>query len=203
MLDEGTNECFLLSLSSLRKIVLPPLLTPVEPLFGCAISSPTPPDCTIVFSTFRENYMVYWQPGDEDWWELPDEADGTYEFITGDIVSARGQMYVRTDMHTLIAIDVSMPSSDGIDIERRGIPHPSVMRWRCEESLVESDGDIFLLQFYIHGIYNSEVVDMDIHCLDTSAYIRNKVESIGDRTIFASDNNCVMLSSASTAGYAY
>lgn len=199
MFEEGTSQCFLLSLTSLRKIPLPPLLTPVELLYGCAISSPTPPDCTIVFSTFNENYLVYLQPGDEEWWHLPDETDDTYEFIMGRIVSARGRMYVSTEKGTFIAIDVSMPSSDGIDIERRGIPHPSIMRWRCEERLVESDGDIFLLQFYFHGTYNSEVVDMDIHRLDTSAYVWNKVESIGDRTIFAG-NNCVVLSGASRAG---
>ncbi|CAO2046890.1 unnamed protein product [Urochloa humidicola] len=40
---------------------------------------------------------------------------------------------------------------------------------------------------------------MDIHLLDTSAYVWNKVESIGDRTIFVGDN-CVVLPSASGAG---
>nr|CAB3450601.1 unnamed protein product [Digitaria exilis] len=196
---EDTSQCFLLSLSSLRKIPLPPLLMPVELLSRCAISSPTPPECTIVFST-NEDYLVYCRPGDEEWCGLPDETDGTYVLIKGDIASARGRMYVPTEVSTFIAIDVSMPSSYGVAIERRGIPHPNPMRWRCEERLVQSDGDILLLQFYIHGFHNSEVVDMDIHRLDTSAYIWNKVESIGDRTIFVSDNNCVVLSSASRAG---
>ena len=57
---------------------------------------------------------------------------------------------------------------------------------------MEFDGDIYLLQFYIHGFYNSEIVDIDIHILDTSAYVWNKVESIGDRTIFASENFVVL-----------
>lgn len=183
MLDEGTKECFLLSLASLCKIPLPPLRTTRE-LSLCALSSPTiPPDCTIVFSTYNDKYLVYCRPGDEKWRQrkLPDK-------FMGNIVSSRGRMYVRSMMDTFIAIDVSMPSSYGVHIKRSGIPHPSTMRWRSEESLVESDGKIFLLQFYIHGFHNSEVIDMDIHLLDTSAYVWNKVESIGDRTIFAGDN---------------
>ncbi|CAL4887028.1 unnamed protein product [Urochloa decumbens] len=195
MFDEGTDECFLLNLTSLCKIPLPPLLTTVG---QCALSSPTPPDCTVVFSTYDGNCVLCCRPGDEEWRKLTDETDGPYAM--GDIVSFRGTMYVSTDMSTFTAIDVSTPSSSGVAIERRGIPHPSMMRWRYKQMLVESDGDIFLLQFYIHGIYSSEVVDMDIHRLDTSAYVWNKVESIGDRTIFAGDDNCVVLPSASRAG---
>ncbi|KAF8765444.1 hypothetical protein HU200_008589 [Digitaria exilis] len=81
MLEEDTSQCFLLSLSSLRKIQLPPLLTPVELRSRCAISSPTPPEC-IVFST-NGDYLVYCRPGDEEWWGLPDETDGTYVLING------------------------------------------------------------------------------------------------------------------------
>ncbi|CAN6252109.1 unnamed protein product [Urochloa humidicola] len=203
MFDEGTGECFLLNLTSLCKIPLPPLETAVaESLWQCALSSPTPPDCTIVFSTYNDNYVLCCRPGDEEWRKLTDETDetddDTYKFL-GDIVSSRGTMYVRAEMNTFTAIDVSMPSSSGVAIEWRGIPHPSKMRWRSEEMLVESDGDIFLLQFYIHGIYSSEVVDMDIHLLDTSAYVWEKVESIADRTFFVGDN-CVGLASASRAG---
>ncbi|KAG2660349.1 hypothetical protein PVAP13_1KG433705 [Panicum virgatum] len=193
MLDEATGECFLLSLVSVRRIQLPPLLKPVEELGGCALSSPTPPDCTIVFSTSYRNYLLYCRPGDKEWRELPVESDGTYRFVMGDIVSSRGRMYMPTEMSTLITIDVSMPSSCGIAIGRRGIPHPSKMRWWCEESLVEFDGDIYLLQFYIHGFYNSEIVDIDIHILDTSAYVWNKVESIAGE-------NFVVLPSASRVG---
>ncbi|RLM78840.1 hypothetical protein C2845_PM12G22580 [Panicum miliaceum] len=77
VLDEATGECFLFSLVSLRRIPLPPLLKPVEALGRCALSSPTPPDCTIVFSTSYRNYLVYCRPGDEEWRELPVETDGT------------------------------------------------------------------------------------------------------------------------------
>ncbi|OEL33205.1 hypothetical protein BAE44_0005776, partial [Dichanthelium oligosanthes] len=101
-----------------------------------------------------------------------------------------------TDMNTFIAVDASLPSCDaGASVERRGIPHPSTMRWGHTERLVESDGDVFLPQFYTHGFYNLEVIDMDIHRLDTSRYVWEKVESIGDRSIFVA-GNCVVLSSA-------
>jgi hypothetical protein len=92
MLGEATGECFLFSLVSLRRIPLPPLLKPVEALGRCALSSPTPPDCTIVFSTSYRNYLVYCRPGDEEWRELPVETDGTYRFVLGDIVRSRGRM---------------------------------------------------------------------------------------------------------------
>ncbi|CAN6244896.1 unnamed protein product [Urochloa humidicola] len=201
MFDEGTGECFMFNLTSLCKIPLPPLLTTVaESLWQCALSSPTPPDCTIVFSTYGDKYVLCCRPGDEEWRKVTNETDDDRYNFLGDIVSSRGTMYVLTGMSTFTAIDVSMPSCSGVAIERRGIPHPSTMRWRSEEVLVGSDGDIFLLQFYIHGIYSSEVVDMDIHLLDTAAYVWNKVESIGDRTFFVGDDNCVVLSYASRAG---
>ncbi|CAL4974114.1 unnamed protein product [Urochloa decumbens] len=190
MFDGGTKECFLVSLVSLSRISLPPLLTPLENIYMCALSSPTLPDCTIMFIAERikyggdeeeeeERYLVYCRPGDEEWWELDDETD---------------------DMHTFVAVNAALSSSSDAYIERRGIPHPSKMRCGQNTYLVESDGDVFLLQFYTHGFYNSEVIDMDIHRLDTSGYVWEKVESIGDRTIFVSSNNCVALSSASRAG---
>ncbi|OEL16861.1 hypothetical protein BAE44_0022117 [Dichanthelium oligosanthes] len=63
MLDDGTIECFMISL---------------EHLFRCALSSPTPPDCTIVFTTDtyddddddddedEKNYLLYCRPGDKE-----------------------------------------------------------------------------------------------------------------------------------------
>ncbi|CAL4967880.1 unnamed protein product [Urochloa decumbens] len=202
MSDEGTDECFLLSLASLCKIPLPPLpADDAQSLSQCALSSPTPADCTVVFSTNFDNYLLCCRPGDEGWRKLPVETDGTYRLAMGSIVSSRGRMYADTEMGTFIAVDASMPSSSGVAIERTGIPRPSTMRWPCKSSLVESDGEIFLLQFYIHGFWHSsEVVDVDIHLLDTSAYVWNKVESIGDRTIFVAGDNCVVLPSASRAG---
>ncbi|CAL4947485.1 unnamed protein product [Urochloa decumbens] len=215
MFDGGTKECFLVSLVSLSRISLPPLLTPLENIYMCALSSPTLPDCTIMFISERikyggggggdgdeeeERYLVYCRPGDEEWWELDDETDGTYHAIFDKIVGSQGTMYVRTDMHTFVAVNAALSSSSDACIERRGIPHPSTMRWSRKEYLVESDGDVFLVQFYTHGFYNSEVVDIDIHRLDTSGYVWEKVESIGDRTIFVSSSNCVVLSSASRAG---
>ncbi|KAL6657318.1 hypothetical protein ACP70R_005098 [Stipagrostis hirtigluma subsp. patula] len=201
MFDEGTSECFLLSLASMSKISLPPLLTSVEPLSRCALSSsPALPGCTVMFSTFLENYLVYCKPGDEEWWQLTDETDDTYSSIIGDIVCSHGRMYVSNDMSKFITIDVTVPSDYEPPIDRRGIPHPATMRWRCEERLVESDdGGVFLLQLYIHGFYESDLIDMDIHRLDASLDAWNKVEDIGDRAIFVA-RNCVVLSPASRAG---
>ncbi|CAL5020474.1 unnamed protein product [Urochloa decumbens] len=177
---------FLLSLTSLRKIPLPPLLMHVA---RCAlISSPTPPDCIAPscspHSTTTTCYAAGRPGDDEEWRKLPVGTDG-------DIVCSRGKMYVPTEIDAFVAIDASMPSSSGVAmLNGRAYPTPSTMRWRSQASLVESDGDVFLLQFYVHGFNSSEVVDMDIHLLDTSACVWNKVESIGDRTIFVGDN-CV------------
>ncbi|TVU43599.1 hypothetical protein EJB05_10082, partial [Eragrostis curvula] len=209
MLDEDTKECFMMSVSTHTQISLPPLPIPEEELYRCALSSPTPgPDCTVMFTALApatddddqdETYLIYCRPGDEEWLELHDETEGNDDIECDDIIGSRGKMYVNTYMNTFVAIDASLSSSDEATIERRDIPHPSTMRWGCKDYLVESDGQAFLVQFYTHGIYNSEVIDMDIHCLDTSEYVWNKVESIGDRTIFAG-NNCVVLSSASRLG---
>ncbi|TVU27869.1 hypothetical protein EJB05_19370, partial [Eragrostis curvula] len=220
LLDKGTKECVMMSLASFSKISLPPLLAPVEKLGSCVLSSSTPPDCTVMFAATEEKqddsesdedgsdedddedtgYMLYCRPGDKDWWGLYDDENDHAIDKNSITMASQGTVYVRTDRRTFIAIDASLSSSDEATIERRGIPHPTRMRWACnEEYLVESDGDVFLLQFYTHGFRNSEVVDMDIHRLDTSVYAWKKVESIGDRTFFVGDDNCVALSSASRA----
>ncbi|TVU37134.1 hypothetical protein EJB05_10431, partial [Eragrostis curvula] len=204
MFDADTDECFLMSLSSLSKISLPPLVTK-DFVYKAALSSPTPPDCTIMIianedDTEYGNYLLYCRPGDEEWQEWRDDTDDAIDFNTG-IVGSRGTMYLSTIKYTFIAIDASLSSSSDYkaNIKRRGIPNPSIMRWARQYYLVQSDGDVFHLQFYTHGLYNSEVIDMDIHRLDTSEYVWNKVESIGDRAIFIG-GNCVVLSSASRAG---
>ncbi|KAL6896651.1 hypothetical protein ACP4OV_007223 [Aristida adscensionis] len=204
MLDERTKECFLLSVASLSKISLPPLLLSPEPLYWCALSSsPALPDCTVMFATRFEDYLLYCRLDDEEWWELSDEANDAYELFVGDIAAgSRGRMYASTDMNTFIMVNTSVPSPSSPTIDRRGIPSPARMRWRCEKRLVESDdGDVFLLQLYFHGFHESDLIDINIHRLDTSEYVWNKVESIGDRTIFVGDNNHAVLLSASRAGY--
>ncbi|KAK3139287.1 hypothetical protein QOZ80_5AG0380730 [Eleusine coracana subsp. coracana] len=167
MLDEDTMECFMMSLVSLSKISLPPLPSyvtpPLEKLCTCALSSsPTLPDCTIMFTATEDNsdddddicYMLYCCPGDEDWYELYAQSDGTYYTIDCySIVGSQGTMYVGTDRYSFIAVDASSSSCQAT-IKKRGIPHPSTMRWGCNKKcMVESDGDVFLLQFYTHGFY--------------------------------------------------
>ncbi|RLN29319.1 hypothetical protein C2845_PM05G10080 [Panicum miliaceum] len=82
-------------------------------------------------------------------------------------------MYVSAGMDTLsIVLDASLSCANvGC------IPHPSTTRWSHRQRLVESDGDVLLLQFYTHGFYNSEVIDMDIHRLDTSRHVWEKLMS--------------------------
>ncbi|CAL4954610.1 unnamed protein product [Urochloa decumbens] len=142
MFDGGTKECFLVSLISLSRISLPPLLTPLENLYMCALSSPTLPDCTIMFIAERikyggdddddeeeERYLVYCRPGGEEWWEVDNETDGTYDAMFDKIVGSQGTMYVRTEMNTFVAVNAALSSSSDAYIERRGIQHPSKMRW--------------------------------------------------------------------------
>ncbi|KAJ1292516.1 hypothetical protein BS78_02G397300 [Paspalum vaginatum] len=196
MLDDDTHECFMVSLASpsLGKISPPPLAIPVEHLFRCALSSLAPPDCTIMFTTDthdddEDNYLMYCRPGDKEWWVVGDDDDETTtgddtaycygnEALCAQIVGSRGTMYMRTDMDTFIAIDASLSCSASADIRKKGIPHSSPMRWGRIERLVECGGDVLYMQFYTHGLFNSEVIDMDIHSLDTSTYVWEKVESI-------------------------
>jgi hypothetical protein len=187
---------------------------PVDKLGGCALSSPTLPDCNIMITATEESdddeidyqdttYMLYcWPADDDDWTTLEDENDGTYRILDYHygIFGWQGTIYACTDRRAFVAIDAS--GSYEATIEKRDIPHPGKMRWGCQkECWVESAGDVFLLKFYTHGrFYNSEVIDMDIHRLDTTSgvYAWNKVAGIGDRTIFVGDN-CVALSSATRA----
>ncbi|KAF0907617.1 hypothetical protein E2562_018418 [Oryza meyeriana var. granulata] len=75
MLDVLTKECFLLSFTSHAKIPLPPLLDlPKERLdliFNCALSSQTPPDCTVMVAVCRGKSLLYCRPNDSRWSLLP------------------------------------------------------------------------------------------------------------------------------------
>ncbi|KAF8681677.1 hypothetical protein HU200_045103 [Digitaria exilis] len=59
---------------------------------------------------------------------------------------------------------------------------------------VESDGDIFLVRFYLHSRQGLEVTNIDIHRMDTLNYVWRRVDNICGATFFLG-SNCVAVSS--------
>ncbi|KAL6606646.1 hypothetical protein ACP70R_042299 [Stipagrostis hirtigluma subsp. patula] len=212
MLDEETKDCFLLDLASLATVPLPPLLEPLPswPRPGCALSSPTPPDCTVavVVSEGGES-LLYCRPGDAAWSKFALEGHSFLRVMHG----SRGRIYLTSQEDwELIVVDMDSPS--GVHVEERDGGGgdtttryvPKAYAQRCplhadylSEWVESPSGEVFLLRINMYGMNSLAFRDLDIHRFDPSDLSFELVESIGDRTIFASMDS-VMVSPATAAG---
>lgn len=193
MFDEGTRECFLSNITSHSKISLPPLLEPLESLNRCALSSPTPPDCTIMFASNGGTFVLYCRPGDKEWTKY--HVDLENDNFVGTIFGCKGKMYVQIT-NSCVVINTT---SSNVHVEKMGVaaePNTYPLSQPNHSCWVESNGDIFLVRLYLHCYHSlvNGVTNVDVHRMDTLEYVWKKVESIGDATFFLG-SNCVALPS--------
>ncbi|RLN12988.1 F-box protein family-like [Panicum miliaceum] len=203
MLDEETKDCFLLDLTSLSTIPLPPLPEPLPawPRPGCALSSPTTlPDCTVVVvpADYAE-FLLYCRPGDEEWSKFSPGNDTFLRPMHG----SQGRIYATSTIDSELLV-VNVDSAAGVHIEKSdgaadedADAHLVPCYQLCPvngdylSEWVESGGDTFLLRMVLR--------DVDIHRFDASTRSFELVESVGDRTVFSAMDS-VAVSPASEAG---
>uniref|UniRef100_A0A0E0LQ18 KIB1-4 beta-propeller domain-containing protein n=1 Tax=Oryza punctata TaxID=4537 RepID=A0A0E0LQ18_ORYPU len=203
MLDMLTKECFLLSFTSPSKIIpLPPLvdIPRLDLIFNCALSSQTPPDCTVMLAVCRDKSLLYCRPDDTHWSRLPIDnfaCDDGDEF-DGGIVGYQGKFYA-TGIHFLLMphlLHHHLPLRGATLSFRCHVPTPKDSVYRGY--LVASCGDIFFVRSYLFGIPD-EIVNLEIYHWNPSQDGWNTLHSIGDRTFFLGRNSSVV-SSATRAG---
>jgi hypothetical protein len=193
--DEGTQECFLVNITSYSKVSLPPLLHPIDSLGSCALSSPTPPDCTVMFAcSVNGRFVLHCRPGDKEWIKHNIDFQDDLENFAGTIFGSKGKMYVNTTYNGQCVIINNTTS--GSYVEKMGITDPDTCPLNLSNASfwVESDGDIFLVRFYLHTYQGLGVTDIDIHRMDTSINVWKKVDNIGSATFFLG-SNCVAVPS--------
>ncbi|EHA8587371.1 F-box/kelch-repeat protein [Cocos nucifera] len=184
MWDESSKECFLLSLTSLSKIPLPPLLEPVE-FFSASIvlSSPALPNCMVVFSSKKQPYLFFCHVGDKEWTRLMVEFNN--DFFLYSMVNCQGKLYALTFEQKIVLIDTTSSSMNVEIMDVKSFPflhcYPS-----CFLNLVEVSGDIFLVLRYGRYWGGGHIVMVDVHKLDFSKLHWERVESIGDHAFFLS-----------------
>ncbi|KAM3372217.1 hypothetical protein ACQJBY_019217 [Aegilops geniculata] len=190
MLDEVTNGCSLVSIadtspSAPTVIALPPLpeYAPKPHLFSCALSSQTPPDCTVVLSFFTGmTSLIHCRLGDAEWSclqvDLPEEGD---EFDGPITAGPEGRVYATT-MLSLVAVDASSPTLAAKTMERHPPSCPVHEGYKCYPVACPG-GDLFLVRCCNFG-YPSEVVDIKVFRWNQDDNAWETVETIGDRTFF-------------------
>ncbi|CAM0907519.1 unnamed protein product [Alopecurus aequalis] len=189
MLDELTNGCSLVSLansspSAPTVIALPPLPDTPPPYlrFGCALSSQSPPNCTLLLGLVREKSLLHCRPGDAEWSRLPVEFDEWDEFDGPITPGHNGKVYATT-MASLVAVDASTPTPV---VERTGFrrppPCPVQAGYKCYP-IPCPDGELFLVRSCFFGGH-PELVDVKLFHWNQEDNAWEIVESIGDRTFF-------------------
>ena len=192
MFDEGSQECFLANIASDSTIALLPLHHPIDSLGRCALSSQTPPDCTVMFScTSDERFVLYCRPGDKEWKRHDVDLDNIHETFRGAIFGSKGKTYVETCWKKRRCFVINTTTSGAYYIEKIGMADPDASTNKHDiytTFWVESNGDVFLVRVYFHAYKALGVGDIEVYRMDTSRYVWRRVDSIGGATFFLGAN---------------
>ncbi|KAL6606647.1 hypothetical protein ACP70R_042300 [Stipagrostis hirtigluma subsp. patula] len=186
MLDEDTKDCFLLDLASLSTVSLPPLL-PSWPRLRPLVSARRAPVTARWSSSSRTaTISSSTAPGDAEWSKFSADGDCFLRPMHG----SHGRIYVTSSLDWELVV-INMDSPSGVHVAGRS----------CDEDApcVPKAYEVFLLRINLCGMKSLGSRDLDIHRFDPSNLSFELVESIGNRTIFASMDS-VMVSSATAAG---
>ncbi|KAL6645943.1 hypothetical protein ACP70R_017551 [Stipagrostis hirtigluma subsp. patula] len=204
MMDEATQDCFLLSVTDRRsKILLPPLLrlASSEYMGTCgALGSPATASFAVVIASTAEseqNFLLCCRPGDEEWTDLLAE-DGGIRF-SGGVVSHEGKLYVSIFCGDLVVVQL-VDGAVQAQILRTEVEEEPPLYGSLARYLVVSCGDFFAVKVkYLGRPYAGAVNWIVVHRLDPSGNVWRRVESIGrDRAFLVSGD--YGLSCAATAG---
>ncbi|KAJ4812715.1 F-box protein family-like [Rhynchospora pubera] len=187
LVDDLSDDCFLLNINSLTKIDLPPIEEPFSSLgFRILTSSPTSPDCTIIFLGLEENFLLFCHPCDTEWTKLPVDFDVDR---VRNMFAYKGNLYVI--LHDIEIINLASLSTCCVESISMDRPDLSSFGIGSVEHLLESCGDIFFVRMRFPGLpMTTSIVDIEIYkLLDfEDEYIWLRVESIGDRAFLLDQN---------------
>ncbi|KAF3330109.1 F-box/kelch-repeat protein [Carex littledalei] len=186
LVSDVTDDCFLLNIYSLKKISLPSIDEESFQSLGlCTLtSSPTSPDCIIIFFGEEDNFLFFCHPGDKEWTELPVDLDVTH---VKTMLKYKEKLYVVL-LNSIEIIDIASLST-GV-----GTTHVKTISMDKPEhffsfgigrlgNLVESCGDIFFVRTCFPGPTQT-VIDLDIFKFEETKTDWERVESIGDCAFF-------------------
>ncbi|CAL4999108.1 unnamed protein product [Urochloa decumbens] len=205
MVDEATNDCSLLSVTSRRRPKIPlPQLPPTTDYKGATcgvVGSPSPPaaNFTVVIAgdgESEENFLLCCRSGDEEWTDLT-AADGHATF-SGTMVSHAGKLYAGN----LIMMDDDAGGGGAVRSHFLSTVGKAVaMNGSTARHLLVSSGDLFSVLIKYQGRpYDGSLIRMTVRRLDLSDLVWRRVESIGSDRVFLLSGDYGFSCSAAAAG---
>ncbi|KAL4619011.1 hypothetical protein ACB092_06G052100 [Castanea dentata] len=179
-----------------------PCMPKVDILDCILTSSPSEPGCKVILFVAIMPYILYCEPGDEEWTHLCyyDELKRSSEEV-GQImdhkepnllvhpVCCNGNLYavwtpsgLKRDAKQLVKFHDIRP--DSVKIEFLNVVLPSFLSPSKALHLMESCGDLFTIQIQFKGEYETGVLAIEIHRLNFSKKEWGKVETAEDRAFF-------------------
>ncbi|OEL34856.1 hypothetical protein BAE44_0004119, partial [Dichanthelium oligosanthes] len=136
---------------------------------------------------------LHCRPGDKEWTKYDVDFQNDRENFVGTIFGSKGKMYVNTIYNGQCVV---INTTSGSFVEKMGIADPDrcPLYRPCASFWVESDGDIFLVRFYLHSYRGLGITNIDIHRMDTSNHVWRRVENIGGATFFLGPNSVAVSS---------
>ncbi|KAF9613573.1 hypothetical protein IFM89_009243 [Coptis chinensis] len=187
-------HCFLWNPDTRKKVDLPSwsVKRPEDVGMCILLSPPTDPDCMVLFA--GENFFLTWQLGDKNWtkhnYELVGkDPDDTIDFIHKVISCKDGNIYALT-IHLMVAV-IDRESCGNLSVRLLDFERPPSSKSFSFDThhLVESCGEIFLVVIMFLGQTTIEDVHyVEIFKMDLSKEVWVKVESLGDRVFFVTDD---------------
>ena len=187
LVDPHSMDCYLWNPISLEKAQLPSLES--INYNGCILSSsPSDPECHILFFNRLENSLLVCQKGD-------------FEFNKQVVIFAEGvdlkdfamvgkTIYCLASRYTLYTAEVVGRTVQFTRLIMEELPWPSPLDLpRFEAFFVESCGELFLVHMMFFGFRMEEIYGFFVFRMDFEEKRWVKVKSIGDRTIFLSQHN--------------
>ncbi|XP_050207922.2 uncharacterized protein LOC126657298 [Mercurialis annua] len=194
ILSNKTSDCFLLNPTSMERILLPQWDSFHYDV--CILTlSPDDPDCLVSFfgrrSDEAEEYggsIMFCKVGDDKWTiEALSKEEENRRVLK--VTSHNGKIYAFKNDSRLVIIEMK-PSFRIIDV---GV-EPPINRIRgarvCDESLLESQGELVCLTMYDHGKSRREkhmgVQSISVFKMNFETMMWEEIKKLGDVTIFDS-----------------
>nr|XP_023876174.1 F-box/kelch-repeat protein At1g57790-like [Quercus suber]POE81497.1 f-box/kelch-repeat protein [Quercus suber] len=187
LVDPDSMDCYLWNPISLEKAQLPSLES--IDYRGCILSSsPSDPECHILFFNSLENSLLVCQKGD---FEFNKQVVIFAEDVDLEDFAMVGKtIYCLVSRYTLYTAEVVGRTVQFTQLIMEELPWPSPLDLpRFKAFFVESCGELFLVHMMFFGFRMEEVYGFFVFRMDFEEKRWVKVKSIGDRTIFLSEHN--------------
>ncbi|KAL7240743.1 hypothetical protein ACSBR2_006401 [Camellia fascicularis] len=188
-----SDECFLLNLVSMDKIQLPLRESTYD--FCVLTLPPSDPDCRVIFISNNNHSLIFCRPSDNEFNELVLDSQDCFHCAT----SFEGKLYGLNRM-SLVVLDFSGPTPHFVQIMSEALHLSPQFIISLKTYMIESGGDLLMIEKMFHGYYGSELFGFSIYQADLASKTWVKVTSIGERTIFLDSHDGISFSASEKSG---